>query len=85
MFVWKKRLLQIRRSVDGLVAMGTDLWGVVFGAAGVTGNTVGVSKDSHLSYLSRILLPIGLRFFGVDGRSPLRSMRGWSSALSVSC
>lgn len=58
----ERRLLQRVVAVAGLVPVGAGLYGILFGA-GLTGDRLGVSGDSHYRYLSGLLLGIGLLFW----------------------
>jgi hypothetical protein len=57
-----RRLLQAVVAVGGLVPVGGGLAGVVLGA-GLTGDQVSSDLDSHVRYLSGLLLAIGLGFW----------------------
>ena len=61
--VERERLyLQRVIAVAGLVPVAAGLYGVLFGA-GLTGDRISVSGDSHYRYLSGLLLGIGLLFW----------------------
>ena len=57
-----RRLLQAAIAIGGLVPVTAGLAGVVLGAAGL-GLTGDLSTDSHVRYLSGLLLGIGLAFW----------------------
>ena len=58
----ERRYLQRAVALAGLVPISAGLYGVLFGA-GLTGERLGVSGDSHYRYLSGLLLGIGLLFW----------------------
>ena len=58
----QKQLLQLTVAVAGLVPVGAGLSGVI-GGAGLAGVAGGVSLDSHVRYLSGLLLAIELLFW----------------------
>ncbi len=58
----ERRLLQRVVAIAGLVPVGGGLYGVLFGA-GLTGDALPVTGDSHYRYLSGLLLGIGLMFW----------------------
>ncbi len=58
----ERRLLQRVIAVAGLVPVTAGLYGVLFGA-GLTGDRMSVSGDSHYRYLSGLLLGLGLLFW----------------------
>ncbi|BCM87396.1 DUF4345 domain-containing protein [Methylobacterium indicum] len=62
-FEAERRALQRVVAVAGLVPVLGGLYGVLFGQAGLGGGTVDISTDSHLRYLSGLLLGIGLLFW----------------------
>src|SRR5262245_45930357 len=59
----ERRLLQRVVAVAALVPVAAGLFGVLFGAAGFTGDRLSVSADSHFRYLSGLLFGIGLLFW----------------------
>ncbi len=60
----ERRLLQIAIAVGGFVPVGGGLAGAILGGAMMTGEAaVGPSLDSHVRYLSGLLLGIGLAFW----------------------
>ncbi|ACL59784.1 DUF4345 domain-containing protein [Methylobacterium nodulans] len=59
----ERRLLQRVVAVAALLPAAGGLYGVLFGAAGIGGERVGVSVDSHFRYLSGLLLGIGILFW----------------------
>lgn len=67
-----RRLLQIAVAIAGLVPVGAGLDGVLRGAA-MTQATVSVSTDSHIRYLSGLLLGIGLVFWSCIPRIEQRT------------
>ena len=58
----ERRLLQIAVAIAGLVPVGAGLSGALRGAAFLE-VTTSVSTDSHIRYLSGLLLGIGLAFW----------------------
>ena len=58
----ERRLLQRVVALAGLVPVGGGLYGVLFGA-GLTGDALPVTGDSHYRYLSGLLLGTGLLFW----------------------
>lgn len=58
----ERRILQQVVAVAGLVPVSAGLYGVLFGA-GLTGDQLSVTGDSHYRYLSGLLLGIGLLFW----------------------
>ena len=58
----ERRLLQIAIAIGGFVPVGAGLYGALLGA-GMTGEAHGVDLDSHVRYLSGLLLGIGLAFW----------------------
>ena len=63
----ERRLLQRVIAVAGLVPVSAGLYGVLFGA-GLTGDRMSITGDSHYRYLSGLLLGIGLVFWsGIPG------------------
>jgi hypothetical protein len=62
-----RRLLQGVVALGGLVPVGAGLAGVLRGA-GLTGDHVSIALDSHLRYLSGLLLAIGLAFWSTIPR-----------------
>ncbi|MBY0297225.1 MAG: DUF4345 domain-containing protein [Methylobacterium sp.] len=59
----ERRLLQRVVAVAALVPVAGGLYGVLFGPAGISGDRVSVSGDSHFRYLSGLLLGIGILFW----------------------
>jgi hypothetical protein len=59
----ERRLLQRVVAVAALVPVAAGLYGVLFGPAGISGDRVSVSGDSHFRYLSGLLLGIGILFW----------------------
>lgn len=59
----ERKLLQRAVAVATLVPVIAGGFGVLFGLRVLTGDTVGVSADSHVRYLSGLLLGIGLLFW----------------------
>jgi hypothetical protein len=60
----ERRLLQIAVALGGIVPVGAGLLGAFAGASMVPdGAQAGISLDSHLRYLSGLLLTIGLLFW----------------------
>jgi hypothetical protein len=59
----ERRLLQIAVAAGGLVPVSAGLLGVVFGTGMVPDGAGGVSLDSHVRYLSGLLLAIGIGFW----------------------
>jgi hypothetical protein len=62
-----RRLLQGAVAIGGLVPVGAGLAGVVFGA-GITGDHASIDLDSHVRYLSGLLLAIGLGYWSMIPR-----------------
>ena len=58
----ERRYLQRVVALAGIVPVAAGLYGVLFGA-GLTGDRIGVSGDSHYRYLSGLLLAVGLLFW----------------------
>lgn len=58
----ERRILQRVIAVGALVPLTAGLYGILFGA-GLTGDRLGVSGDSHYRYLSGLLFGIGLLFW----------------------
>jgi hypothetical protein len=58
----ERRILQRVVAIASLVPIAAGLYGVLFGA-GLTGDRMSVSGDSHYRYLSGLLLGIGLLFW----------------------
>lgn len=58
----ERRMLQYVVGLGGLVPVTAGLYGVLF-AAGLTGDRLSVTGDSHYRYLSGLLLGIGLLFW----------------------
>ncbi|MDX6806889.1 DUF4345 domain-containing protein [Terrihabitans rhizophilus] len=60
----ERRLLQIAVALGGIVPVGAGLLGVIAGASMVPdGVPAGISLDSHVRYLSGLLLAMGLLFW----------------------
>ena len=59
----ERRLLQRVVALAALVPVAAGLYGVLFGPAGISGDRVSVSGDSHFRYLSGLLLGIGILFW----------------------
>lgn len=59
----ERRLLQMTIAVAGLVPVGAGLTGGLFGASLIDQTGAGVSLDSHVRYLSGLLLGIGLAYW----------------------
>lgn len=59
----ERRLLQIAVAICGLVPVGAGLLGVIYGSAMVPDGAGGISLDSHVRYLSGLLLGIGIAFW----------------------
>ena len=59
----ERRLLQIIVALAGIVPVGAGLMGGLLGAAMTGPGTPDVSLDSHVRYLSGLLLGIGLAFW----------------------
>jgi len=63
----ERRMLQVAVVLGGLVPVGAGLWGALLGAGfvteGVDASLEGRSLDSHVRYLSGLLLGIGLGFW----------------------
>lgn len=68
----ERRILQRVVSLAGIVPAAAGLYGVLFGA-GLTGDRLSVSGDSHYRYLSGLLFGIGLLFWsclpGIEEKS----------------
>ena len=60
-----RRFLQVAIVVLGLIPVGAGLAGVLAGPGMVGGSTAMVSVDSHFSYLSGLLLGIGLAYWSL--------------------
>ena len=58
----ERRLLQAVIALGGFVPVGAGLTGALLGG-GMTGEAHGVNLDSHVRYLSGLLLGIGLAFW----------------------
>ena len=58
----ERRLLQAAIAIGGFVPVGAGLTGALLGCR-MTGETHGVNLDSHVRYLSGLLLGIGLAFW----------------------
>ena len=76
-----KTLLQITVAVGGLVPVGAGLAGIVLGPAMAARGAVAASLDSHFSYLSGLLLAVGLAFWGlipsIERRGPQVRLLTW--------
>lgn len=59
----ERRLLQIAIVVGGFVPVGAGLQGAILGASMTGGGTPNASLDSHMRYLSGLLLGIGLAYW----------------------
>jgi hypothetical protein len=71
----ERRLLQITIAVAGFVPVGAGMLGAILGA-GMTGARVAdPSLDSHVRYLSGLLLGIGLAFWEAIPRIERRATR----------
>ena len=70
-----RRLLQICVAVLGLVPVGGGSYGVLYGAAMFADTGDGAAADSHLRYLSGLLLAIGLGFWSTVPRIETRAAR----------
>ncbi|MGQ4275234.1 DUF4345 domain-containing protein [Terrihabitans sp. B22-R8] len=65
----ERRLLQAAVAVGGIVPVGAGLAGILLGAGMVPdGTAAGFSLDSHVRYLSGLLLGIGLAFWAAIPR-----------------
>ena len=62
-----RRFLQCAVALGGLVPVGAGLAGVVLGAA-IVGSPASTDLDSHVRYLSGLLLAIGLAFWATIPR-----------------
>jgi hypothetical protein len=69
----EKRMLQICVMLGGVVPVSAGLWSVLFGPSGLGGDAVSAALDSHVRYLSGLLLAIGLGFWstvpGIEGKT----------------
>lgn len=63
----EKRLLQAAVAVACIVPISAGLWGVI-GGAGMLGHGGDVTLDSHVRYLSGLLLGIGVAFLSLVPR-----------------
>lgn len=76
-----KTLLQITVALGGLVPVGAGLAGIVLGPAMAARGAVAASLDSHFSYLSGLLLAVGLAFWGlvpsIERRGPQVRLLTW--------
>jgi Domain of unknown function (DUF4345) len=59
----ERRVFQIAVAVGGLVPVGAGLLGAVLGSGMVPDGGASLSLDSHVRYLSGLLLAIGLAFW----------------------
>lgn len=59
----ERRALQIAILIAGLVPVGAGLSGVLSGGSFVGADNLDISADSHMRYLSGLLLGIGLAFW----------------------
>lgn len=80
----ERRILQRVIAVGGLVPVTAGLYAIVFGA-GLTGDRLGVSGDSHYRYLSGLLLGIGLLFWSTIPAIEEKTGRIQLLALIVIC
>lgn len=64
----ERRALQLAVALGGFVPVGAGLAGVLLGVGMVPGEGGGVSLDSHLRYLSGLLLGLGLAFWAAIPR-----------------
>jgi hypothetical protein len=65
----ERRCLQIAVALGGVVPVGAGLAGVLLGAGMVPdGAAAGISLDSHVRYLSGLLLAMGLAFWAAIPR-----------------
>jgi hypothetical protein len=69
------RLLQAAVLLGGFVPVGAGLAGALAGAGMLGEDAVSVSADSHLRYLSGLLLAIGLGFWSCIPALPRRTAR----------
>jgi hypothetical protein len=70
----ERRFLQIAIGIGALIPIGAGLSGVLLGPA-MTGAAADVSTDSHVRYLSGLLLGIGLAFWSAIPRIEHRTGR----------
>jgi hypothetical protein len=72
----ERRLLQLAVAFGGIVPVGAGLLGVLAGASMVPeGTAAGISLDSHVRYLSGLLLAIGMLFWAAIPRVEIHSRR----------
>jgi len=72
----ERRLLQAAIAIGGLVPVSAGLLGVLAGAQMIPNEAVGgISLDSHVRYLSGILLAIGLGFWSAIPQIERRTAR----------
>ena len=65
----ERRLFQIAVALGGIVPVGAGLLGVILGSGMVPdGALAGLSLDSHVRYLSGLLLGIGLTYWSLIPR-----------------
>lgn len=71
----ERRLFQRVVALAGLVPVSGGLYGVLFGLGGFGDGGAGVSADSHMRYLSGLLMGIGILFWscvpGIEGKTRL--------------
>ena len=80
----ERRLLQRLIAVGGLIPVTAGLWGVLFGAAGLTGDRMSISGDSHYRYLSGLLLGLGIVFWSTIPSIEHKGARiQWATAIVV--
>lgn len=72
----RRRALQIVVAVAALVPVAAGSWGLAAGA-GLTGDRLGISGDSHYRYLSGLLLGIGIAFWTCIPAIESRGRRMW--------
>lgn len=70
-----RRLLQIAIIVFGLVPVGAGLDGIVRGPGFAGAGSFSISLDSHFSYLSGLLLAIGIGFYSTVPRIEAHTAR----------
>jgi uncharacterized protein DUF4345 len=69
----ERRLLQLAYAVAAIVPVYAGLSGVIHGAAFASGGPVSVALDSHVRYLSGLLLAIGLAIWSAIPRIERRT------------